>query len=191
MFTVLFPLSPGPSLLAVANGFSLLPTPPWIWCLLGLGFCGLEVGLRHRISHNYRYIALMLGLSCLVMAGMLWRAAAALGLTWRTLMVQEGAVNLQILYWMGLAFTAVVWIRPMFHRRRRSAPVPTTEAQTLTELKPGQIGRVIYEGCSWQACCENYPHAIEPQQRVFVLHREGNLLFMAPEDLWLSGNGAV
>lgn len=165
-------------------GPHFLPTPPWTWFCLGLGLCGLEFRFRHRIAHRYRYIATLMGLSAVVLAIILWRAAAVLGLMWRTLMVQDGALSLQVLYWMGLAFTAVIWVRPMFHRPRRSAIPQSTEAQTLTELQPGQLGRVLYEGCSWQACCENYPHPIPPQQRVFVLHREGNLLFVAPDDLF-------
>jgi len=165
---------------------ALVPTPPWIWFGIGLGFIGAEIGLRRRIPHHSRHIASMMGASSLVMAVILWRAAAILGVSWRALMVEEGSASLQILYWMGLAFTAVVWVRPMFHRRQRAEISLATEAQTLTELQPGQIGRVLYEGCSWQACCENYPHEIAPHQRVYVLHREGNLLFVAPPELFRS-----
>ena len=176
------PLLPGFATIAPA----LMPTPPWIWFGIGLGLIGTEIGLRHHIPHHSRHIASMMGASSLVMAIILWRAAAILGVSWRALMVEEGSASLQILYWMGLAFTAVVWVRPMFHRRQRAETALTTEAQTLTELRPGQIGRVLYEGCSWQACCENYPHAIAPHQRVYVLHREGNLLFVAPPELFRS-----
>jgi membrane protein implicated in regulation of membrane protease activity len=136
------------------------------------------------LEHAYRFIALMMGGSAFILAIILWRAATVMGLTWRTLMYQEGALSLQLLYWMGLAFTSIIWVRPMFHHRKRSAIPQATEAETITIIQPGQMGRVLYEGCSWQACCENYTGTIAPHQKVYVLHREGNLLFIAPEDLF-------
>lgn len=59
-----------------------------------------------------------------------------------------------------------------------------TEAKTITEILPGQTGRVKYEGCSWKACCTNKQVAIAPNQKVYVLRREGNTLIIAPDNLF-------
>lgn len=99
-------------------------------------------------------------------------------------MLQEGALSLQLLFWLGLAFTAVFWVRPMFHRRKRTPIREANEAETLTEILPNQLGRVLYEGSSWQACCENYQETIATGQKVYVLRREGNILFVAPRELF-------
>ena len=167
---------------AAHSGFSI--SPPWVWFLVGLALSGLEFYLHKTLRHAYRFISLMMGVSAILVALILARAAATMGLVWRVMMQQEGALDLQILYWMGLSFVAVIWVRPMFHRPKRSAIPQANEAETLTEIQPGQIGRVIYEGCSWQACCESYQGTIPPNQKVHVLHREGNLLFIAPEEFF-------
>ena len=71
---------------------------------------------------------------------------------------------------------------------RRFAPKQTpytlaesTEARTLTAIEPGQTGRVIYEGNSWQARCEDDRLEIAVNQPVVVLRRQGNTLFVLPE----------
>ncbi|MEL7354902.1 MAG: NfeD family protein, partial [Cyanobacteria bacterium J06560_5] len=55
-----------------------------------------------------------------------------------------------------------------------------TEARTTTEILPGKTGRVIYEGNSWQARCEDDQVAIAPDQEVFVVQRKGNTLIVIP-----------
>jgi membrane protein implicated in regulation of membrane protease activity len=159
-------------------------SPPFGWFLIGLILCAVEYFLAKRVPHGYRFIALMMGASAIALAGILWRSASTLGIVWRTFMQEEGALGLQILYWIGLAFTSVIWIRPMFHRPKREVIPQSNEAETLTEIEPGKIGRVLYEGCSWQAKCENYERAIAPHQKVYVLRREGNILYIAPEEMF-------
>ncbi|WP_439648944.1 NfeD family protein [Leptolyngbya ohadii] len=48
---------------------------------------------------------------------------------------------------------------------------------------PGQTGRVIYEGNSWQARCEDEGMTIAPNQRVYVVDRRGTTLIVIPESL--------
>ena len=64
----------------------------------------------------------------------------------------------------------------------RTAPAlrEATEARTITEIAPGKIGRVIYEGNSWQARCSDDNAAVEPDQEVFVIERKGNTLIVMP-----------
>ncbi|MBD2462050.1 NfeD family protein [Oscillatoria sp. FACHB-1407] len=92
--------------------------------------------------------------------------------------------GMQIMYWVGVSLSFIIWIRPVFVRRKHSMRLDAAEAETLNELQPGQMGRVLYEGSSWQARCENYDQAIAPHQKVYVLRREGNILIVAPEQLF-------
>ncbi|MGK7946551.1 MAG: NfeD family protein [Microcystaceae cyanobacterium] len=162
-------------------GFIL--SPPWCWFLLGLIVSSGEYFLRKSISKTYRFVILMIGASLILMAVILWRIEDIFDIYWPVFMTVKGALTLQILYWMGLAFTFVFWIRPMFYRVQISKMVDSNEAETLTEIQPGQMGRVLYEGCSWQACCENYPETIAPHQKVYVVGRKDNILFVIPENL--------
>jgi membrane protein implicated in regulation of membrane protease activity len=168
----------------VDTSFHLGLSPPWCWLLFGLLCCLLEYFAHQHLSHAYRFIALMMGCSAIALAIILWRSASRLGIVWHIFMQEEGTLNLQVLYWIGLSFTAVAWVRPMFHRPKRSVMSQATEAETLTAIKPGKIGRVIYEGASWQASSENYHQVILPHQKVYVLRRDGNLLYVLPEDFF-------
>lgn len=57
------------------------------------------------------------------------------------------------------------------------------EATTLTEIKPGEVGRVLCEGYSWQARSEDQDQAIAPNQKVYVVRREGTTLFVIPTSI--------
>jgi membrane protein implicated in regulation of membrane protease activity len=160
----------------------LIISPPWCWFLLGLLVSSLEYFLRRYINRTYRYMTLMVGVSSILMGFILWRLEDVFNINWFLLMRVEGALTLQILYWMGLAFTFVFWVRPMFYRVKISTMEETNEAETLTEIQPGQIGRVLYEGCSWQACCEHCQDPIAPHQKVYVLDRKDNVLFVVPKE---------
>jgi membrane protein implicated in regulation of membrane protease activity len=162
----------------------LILSPPWYWFFLGITFCCIEYFLRPNISKNYRYVALMVGVSSILMAFILWRLEDKLQINWTYLMAVEGALTLQILFWIGLTFTFVFWVRPMFYRVTISTMTETTEAETLTEIIPGQMGRVLYEGSSWQACCEHCEMTIPPHQKVYVVGRKDNILFVIPEELF-------
>ncbi|MGA1134041.1 MAG: NfeD family protein [Prochlorotrichaceae cyanobacterium] len=160
------------------------PSPPFVWLFIGTGFCALELYFHTKLRHGFQYILLMMGVAAIAEGLILWRMTHTMGLIWFYIMQQDGAASLQILYWMGLAFTGIIWVRPMFHFKKRSAIPQDSSGETITAIEPGKMGRVLYEGCSWQACCENYHQAIPPQHKVFILRREGNLLFIAPEDLF-------
>jgi membrane protein implicated in regulation of membrane protease activity len=163
---------------------NLIVSPPWCWFLLGLIVSSGEYFLRKFVTKTYRFVILMLGVSAILMALILWRIEDIFGIYWPVFMTVDGALTLQILYWLGLAFTFVFWVRPMFYRVQLATMVESNEAETLTEIHPGQMGRVLYEGCSWQACCEHFQETIAPHQRVYVVGRKDNILFVIPEDLF-------
>ncbi len=58
------------------------------------------------------------------------------------------------------------------------------EAIALTAIPQGGIGRVQYEGSSWRARCADPNVAIAPQQKVYVVERQGTVLVVMPETLY-------
>jgi membrane protein implicated in regulation of membrane protease activity len=55
--------------------------------------------------------------------------------------------------------------------------------ETLTEILPGQAGRVLYEGNSWRARCDDDKLSLAPGQKVYVVSREGTTLIVMPENI--------
>jgi len=91
-------------------------------------------------------------------------------------------LNLQVLLWMTLSLLAVLASRRLISRRA-ALKLDATEAETLTEILPGQPGRVLYEGNSWIARCETFDGTIAPHQKVYVVGRKGTTLIIVPEGL--------
>lgn len=89
-------------------------------------------------------------------------------------------LGLQVLLWMVFSLLLVFLTRRWLPKRSHYALRDATEARTLTEIAPGQTGRVIFEGNSWQARCES-DRAILPDRKVLVVGREGNTLIVLPE----------
>jgi len=134
--------------------------PTTIWLLIGLGLCLSEVIIPTA------FVAGVMGISALVVA----MVATILPL------------NGQVLLWAGLS-ALLIWISRRFVRNRPSRVLDATEAETLTEILPGQVGRVLYEGNSWAARCDDHSLTIAPHQRVYVVGREGTTLRVMPQHL--------
>lgn len=147
-------------------------SPSLFWFGGGAILCSIEFFLPNTWAKTYKLIALTMGLSSLIVGVFVWRYD----------FLQD--VRFQIAYWMGLSIASVIWVRPMVLKRKKFTVPDATEARTLTEILPGQTGQVLYEGCFWQARCEGYQEAIPPNQRVYVLRREGNTLVVLPENLF-------
>ncbi len=112
------------------------------------------------------FVAFVMGLSALVVAAF----AGVL------------SPSLQILLWVGLSLLMVLGSR-QFISRRVALKLDATEAETITEILPGKLGRVLYEGNSWSARCETGDEAIAPHQKVYVVGRKGTTLIIVPEAL--------
>lgn len=133
-----------------------------LWLLAGIVLCVMEA------LTPTAFVELIMGISALIVAVV-------------SLILPQ--LSLQIALWMFLSLSMVVGTRRLLPKRKVYAIEAATEAETLTELLPGQAGRVLYEGNSWRARCEEYEGAIAPNQKVYVLGREGNTLIVAPENL--------
>lgn len=137
-------------------------SPTLLWLLVGLALCSAELLLPTA------FVAFVMGISALIVA------LVALVLP---------VVGLQVLIWMMLSLGFVWLTRRFLPPRKRSNSMDAVEARTLTEILPGEGGRVLYEGNSWQARCEDRQVTIPAGQQVYVVGRLGTTLMVVPQKL--------
>lgn len=136
---------------------------PWlIWLLAGVILCIMEFALPTA------FVELTMGIGAIVVALL-------------TLVLPQLPFGIQIAIWLVLSILLTVAFRRFVPQVKSPLLQDATEAQTLTEILPGQAGRVLYEGNSWQARCGDEDMTIAPQQRVYVIERRGNTLIVMPE----------
>ena len=135
----------------------------WLWLLIGIALCAIELVLPTA------FVSFAMGVSAVVVA----IAVPILP-----------HLGLQVVIWLVLSTACVLLSRclisvPQRHSKIRDATV----AETLTEITAGKEGRVLYEGNSWRAKCADEKLSILPQQKVYVVDREGTTLIVMPENL--------
>lgn len=140
-----------------------LLSPALLWLIAGLILCSVELFVPTA------FVAFMMGLSACAIALVAW--------------LLPTAFPLHVVLWLLLSTALVFLSRRFLPHPSVSKRMDATEAQTLTEILPGQTGRVLYEGNSWSARCEYDMEAIAPHQKVFVVRREGNILIVVPQNL--------
>lgn len=114
------------------------------------------------------FVEFMLGVSALVVA---------------VLSLVVPAFTVQVALWLILSAASIVLSRRFFTPKRRVLLGDDAEGKTLTEIPTGDAGRVLYEGNSWRAKCADERTAIAPNQKVYVIRREGNTLIVLPRSL--------
>lgn len=154
-------------------------SPPWFWFIIGIGLCFTEFFLAKNLPNQFKKIALFLGISAFITAISVWQMAVAMEVDWSLTNNYDEDFHIQIVYWMGVSLASIIWVRPGLSKRKKFIIPDATEAQTITEFFPGKSGKVLYEGCYWQACCIDKQMAIAPNQKVFVLRRQGNTLIIS------------
>ncbi|WP_233258281.1 NfeD family protein [[Phormidium] sp. ETS-05] len=142
------------------NPFFLNPTI--VWLIAGALLCLMEMFIPTAL------VEFTMGLSAFIVAGI-------------SLIFPQ--VGLQVALWFAFSVSGLVVTRRLLPKRRVSTIEAAREAETLTEIAPGASGRVLYEGNSWRARCDDPHTAIAPQQKVFIVGREGNTLIVVPENL--------
>ncbi|WP_017317319.1 NfeD family protein [Mastigocladopsis repens] len=141
-----------------------MPSTTLIWLLAGASLCLIELFVP------IAFVAFLMGISALVVA---FLSQAILGNLW-----------LQVVVWLLLSTVLVLLSRRFVTLpRRRSKIQHAIIAETLTEIPAGKPGRVLYEGNSWRARCDDEKLSIPPNQRVYVTRREGTTLIVMPENL--------
>ncbi len=139
-----------------------LLSPAMLWLLAGSVLCLLELFVPTA------FVAFLMGISALIVA-----------------LVSSIApqFSVQVVLWLLLSTTLVFLSRRFLPHPRASKNLDAREARTLTEIPAGETGRVLYEGNSWRARCEDEVEAIAPNQKVYVVRREGTTLIVVPQNL--------
>ena len=132
------------------------------WILAGAALCLMELFLPTA------FVAFMMGISAFAVAMV-------------SLVIPH--LSLQVFLWLALSSAFVLLSRRLLPARRISKIQDATIAETLTDIPAGKEGRVLYEGNSWRAQCEDHDLAIAPNQRVYVVRREGTTLIVLPEKI--------
>ncbi|MBD1916007.1 MULTISPECIES: NfeD family protein [Cyanophyceae] len=133
---------------------------PMFWAILGAIFCLMELFLPTG------FVESTLGLSAFIVA------LVALGVP---------SFSFQIVVWVTLSLVFIFLLLRFVPKRTPYSLQESTEARTLTAIAPGQTGRVIYEGNSWQARCDDETITVGANQPVVVVRRKGNTLYVIPE----------
>jgi membrane protein implicated in regulation of membrane protease activity len=130
------------------------------WLILGTVLCLMEVFLPTA------FVESTLGVSAFVVA---------------LVSLVLPSFNLQIALWAVLSLLCIILLRRFVPKRTPFVLQESTEARTLTPIAPGEAGRVLYEGNSWQARCDDESITISENQLVVVVSRRGNTLYVMPE----------
>jgi membrane protein implicated in regulation of membrane protease activity len=139
-----------------------LLSPSMLWLLAGSILCLLELFLPTA------FVAFTMGISALVVA--------LVALTLPT------TLSVQVVLWLLLSTAFVILSRRFLPHASASKNLDAKEAETLTEIPEGQTGRVLYEGNSWKARCEDETEAIAANQKVYVVRRKGTTLIVVPQN---------
>lgn len=133
-----------------------------IWLLVGATLCLVELFVPTA------FVLFVMGLSALAVA---------------LLATVIPSFGLQVFVWIVLSALTIAFSRRLTQQPTVPAMRDPIEAETLTEIPPNQAGRVLYKGNSWRACCDDRELMIPANQRVYVVGRQGNTLFVMPEHL--------
>lgn len=131
-----------------------------LWLFAGAILCLME------LIFPTAFVAFMMGISAFVVA-------------LASLIFPQ--LSLQVFLWLALAATFILLSRRWLKPQRRIKIQDAVVAETITTIPPGKEGRVIYEGNSWRARCEDDNLEIYPYEKVYVVRREGTTLIVMPE----------
>jgi len=134
-----------------------------IWLVAGAVLCSIELFLPTA------FVAFMMGISAIVVA----LISVVLPNPW-----------LQAIAWLLLSTALIVGSRRFVSPPRRKSKIyHAIVAETITEIPPGKSGRVLYEGNSWRAECDDSQLVIGPHTPVYVVRRVGTTLIVMPESI--------
>jgi len=133
-----------------------------IWLVVGAVFCVMELVLPTA------FVESTLGVSAFLVA---------------MIALVIPSLTVQLVLWVLFSIMFILLLRRFAPQQTPYVLQSSTEARTLTRILPGETGRVLYEGNSWQARCEHDSATIAENQRVMVTRRQGNTLYVMPEKL--------
>ncbi len=135
-------------------------SPTLIWLGAGAILCLTELFFPSA------FVAFMMGLAALVVAAI-------------SLVVPS--LGLQVALWLVFSTVLIFLFRRFAPSKRLAKRMDAVEGKTITEILPGQTGRVMYEGNSWRAKCDDQHISIPPHEKVYVVRMEGTTLVVLSE----------
>ena len=133
---------------------------PLFWLIVGAVLCLMELFLPTA------FVEATLGVSALIVSAI-------------ALVVPQ--FGIQVAIWMVLSVLATWSLKRFVPKQTPYILEESTEARTITAIPAGKTGRVLYEGNSWQARCEDTDAVIGADESVIVIGRRGNTLLIMPE----------
>ncbi len=148
----------------MSSSYIPMVSPALLWLIAGAILCFSEA------IFPVAFVAFMMGISAIIVA------AIALVIP---------SFPIQVVLWLSLSTISIVGSRRFVPKKKLSNSMvgDAAEGETLTEIPPGKIGRVLYEGNSWQAICADHTISISSNQKVYIVNRKGNTLVVLPEFL--------
>lgn len=140
----------------------MLLNPPLLWLAAGIVLCLLEFVLPTA------FVEFTMGIAAILVAMIAFVLPQ---------------FTIQVALWLLFSVVLTILSRRLVPRHQHASIEDAKEARTLTPIAPGQLGRVLYEGNSWQARCGDEGLAIAPDERVYVIARRGNTLIVMPESI--------
>lgn len=128
-----------------------------MWLLVGGAFCFLE------FVTPIAFVSLVMGLSAFVIAPL------------ATIVPFNG----QVVLWMALSLVLFGISRSFVRPRSQTRNLDADYAFTVTEILPGETGRVNYEGQSWSAQLDDPTAQLSANQKVRVIDRQGTMLIVS------------
>lgn len=148
-------------MVAATSASIALLSPAQLWAIAGVVLCVLEIFLPTG------FVILVMGISAFLVA------LVALAVPQWTI--------LQIILWMILSVVLTIAAKRWLSPSSRTWRLPEkTEGETLSTIPAGKPGRVLLEGNSWRAICEDEQMEIPADEKVIILRREGNTLVVMP-----------
>ncbi|PAX51811.1 NfeD family protein [Brunnivagina elsteri] len=134
-----------------------------IWLIIGTLLCFSE------LIFPTAFVELMMGLSAFIVALL----SGAIGKLW-----------LQVVVWLLISVLLIFLSQRFLPKPRRRAKFQdAVTGETISEIIPGKAGRVLYEGNSWRAKCDDEKLHIPAHEPVYVVRREGTTLIVMPQDV--------
>ncbi|MCP2732328.1 NfeD family protein [Limnofasciculus baicalensis] len=144
--------------------------PTILWLLAGSILCLIELFVPTA------FVLFTMGISALVVGLVSAMATPAFG--------NAPQFSLQVVLWLLLSVSLVYFSRRLLPTAKASKNLDGKEGRTLTEISAGETGRVLYEGNSWQARCDDDVSAIAPNEKVYIVRRQGTTLFVVPQKIF-------
>ncbi|WP_373479088.1 NfeD family protein [Geminocystis sp.] len=137
-----------------------MSSPVFLWLIIGAILCLME------LIFPTAFVEFAMGLSAIMVAGL-------------ALLIPYD--NVLIILWMVISVVLVMMTKKFIMPKKKDPILEQAqEGITITAIEAGKIGQVMYEGNSWSAVCEDENIKIFPDEKVYIVSRNGNTLSVLP-----------